>query len=226
LEYRYVGGQLHDGLNGQIAERLWPWPMEQRILGELGLSVTKVVGQIIPQQVNPAPPVRRQRRLEIGALRTNASGPVATYTKLEASFSILNSTAGSTFWPYDAQPPNGIPAGTGISVNALFVDPAGREYTQPAFFYEEFLEDVRDGREWHYPAGEGYWKVRFSPTQAGEWKFKLTAVVVRRVSLQSSWLSLREQGFVRQQADPRYFEFDNHTLFPASESPWDRRWPT
>ena len=49
LRYRYVNGQLMDGSNGQPAQELWPWPMEQRVKDELGISVTCELGNLINQ---------------------------------------------------------------------------------------------------------------------------------------------------------------------------------
>ncbi|RPI29585.1 MAG: hypothetical protein EHM61_01125 [Acidobacteria bacterium] len=53
LRYRYVDGVLRDGSEGNPAETLWPWPMEQRIREEIGISVTNWISEIIPEQVDP-----------------------------------------------------------------------------------------------------------------------------------------------------------------------------
>lgn len=47
LTHRYVDGVLMDGSNGQPAQLLWPWPMEDRIRAELGISVTEMMTEII-----------------------------------------------------------------------------------------------------------------------------------------------------------------------------------
>jgi hypothetical protein len=52
LRYRYVDGVMMDGSNGQPAQSLWPWLMEQRVQAELGFSVTALIASIIPDQVN------------------------------------------------------------------------------------------------------------------------------------------------------------------------------
>jgi len=46
---------LMDGTNGAPAQPLWPWPMEERIRAELGVSVTNLVAGIIPDQVERIP---------------------------------------------------------------------------------------------------------------------------------------------------------------------------
>ena len=53
LQNRYIDGVLKDGSDGTPAQPLWPWPMEQRIRDEMGISVTNLIAGIIPSQVNP-----------------------------------------------------------------------------------------------------------------------------------------------------------------------------
>ena len=48
LTNRYVNGVL-------TTTPLWPWPMEQRIRNELGISVTNLMAGIIPSQINSIP---------------------------------------------------------------------------------------------------------------------------------------------------------------------------
>ena len=51
LKNRYIDGVLKDGSDGTPAQPLWPWPMEQRIQDEMGISVTNLIAGIIPSQV-------------------------------------------------------------------------------------------------------------------------------------------------------------------------------
>jgi hypothetical protein len=53
LKNRYIDGVLKDGSDGTPAQPLWPWPMEQRIRDEMGISVTNLIAGIIPSQVTP-----------------------------------------------------------------------------------------------------------------------------------------------------------------------------
>lgn len=59
LRNRYIDGVLKDGSDGSPAQPLWPWPMEQRIRDELGISVTNLIAGIIPNQVDPIPDANR-----------------------------------------------------------------------------------------------------------------------------------------------------------------------
>ena len=151
-------------------------------------------------------------------LEPSRADAVKKFDKFEVSFTIDGTTATLLQWPYDATPPNGIPPGQGITVNGVFVDPQGVEYTQPAFYYQRFLDDVRNGRDWHYPTSEFAWKVRFSPNQVGVWKYRVPARD-RNGTAETDWRTFTvspstNHGFVRvSQADPRYFEFDDGTFF-------------
>ena len=164
--------------------------------------------------------VSQAAALQIAAITATPSPSVPRYAKLEIAFQIAGSTATAMQWPYDERPPRGVPAGTGITVNAVFTDPDGRRFTQPAFYSEEFLDEVRDGRDWHLPTGSFGWKVRFSPNRAGAWTYKIVAID-RGGSAESplhgfTVTASDNKGFVRvSKADPRYFEFDDGSPFHA-----------
>jgi len=77
LQYRYINGVLMDGTNGQPAQALWPWPMEDRIRNEMGISVTNMIAKIAPSQVSGIGPVT-QPRIEVGKIYTTLSSTVTT----------------------------------------------------------------------------------------------------------------------------------------------------
>jgi len=121
-------------------------------------------------------------------------------------------------WAYDPSPPHGIPARAGITVNAIFTDPGGREYAQPAFYSEDFLDEVRDGRDWHLPMGHFRWRVRFSPNRIGTWNYRIVATDTSGTAESPRYTfsvsPSTERGFIRvSKADSRYFEFDNGSTF-------------
>jgi hypothetical protein len=113
--------------------------------------------------------------LSISNVQSQPAETVERFDKLEITFHIANSVATAIQWPYDPAPPNGIPAGVGISVHAVFTDPDGRQFVQPAFPYQHFLDETRNGRDWHLPTGSVSWKVRFSPNKIGAWSYRLRA---------------------------------------------------
>ena len=158
--------------------------------------------------------------LQITGIQATHSRFVPRFTKLEITFQISGSAATSMQWPYDAAPPQGIPARTGITVNAVFTDPDGRQFTQPAFHSQEFLDEVREGRDWHLPTGTFVWKVRFSPNRVGAWTYKIVAVdgggTVESALHNFTVTASAKKGFIKvSAADPRYFEFDDGTPFNA-----------
>jgi hypothetical protein len=157
-----------------------------------------------------------------GPITTNTAtypnGQVPRHEKLELTFD-LGTVASNPQLPYDAAPPPGVQPKVGVTVNALFSpDNWQTVYTQPAFYYQEFLDQVKGGREWFYPSGGYSWKVRFAPTQVGTWQYKIVAEDAsgRTETQPQSFVvsASSNKGFVRvSRADPRYFEFEDGTYF-------------
>src|SRR6266508_6063725 len=75
---------------------------------------------------------------------------IPKYEKIEITFNMNGSFASNTFFPFDPNPPFGIPPSAGITVNAIFTDPQGNTFTQPAFSYQEFQDHVKGIKEWFY----------------------------------------------------------------------------
>src|SRR5688572_7088969 len=168
--------------------------------------------------VNPAPGPT------IGSITTNLAdypdGRVPRYEKFELTFEV-NTVAENLQLPYDPAPPPGLKLGIGITVNALF-SPNGWQtvYTQPAFYYQDYQHEIKEGKEWLYPTNNFTWKVRFAPNQVGNWQYKLVAQDAngrRETSPQIFTVTPSDnKGFVRvSQADTRYFEYDNGAYFPG-----------
>ncbi len=151
-----------------------------------------------------------------------SAGTQATkFEKFEITFQVQSSTVSNTFFPLDQSPPPGLTANTGITVNAIFTDPQGTTYTQPAFYYQEFQDQVKNGDEWFYPTNNFSWKVRFSPNKEGMWHYKLQVTdasgFIEYVPTPDSFIvtSSSNKGFLKVSPDPRYFEYDDGTYFPA-----------
>ncbi|RPI29586.1 MAG: hypothetical protein EHM61_01130 [Acidobacteria bacterium] len=144
---------------------------------------------------------------------------VAKLTKFEVTFQVGSTVAQNLQWPYDPAPPPGIPADAGISVDVLFSpDDWQTVYPHPAFYFQNFTDEVRDEKPWNYPTGEFSWKARFSPDRVGGWQFKIRvqdASGSYETSPQSfSVVDSPSRGFVRvSTADSRYFEFQNGEPF-------------
>lgn len=145
---------------------------------------------------------------------------VPRFAKLEITFQV-KTIAENLQLPFDAAPPAGVAPGQGISVDALF-SPDGWKtiYTQPAFYYQFFDDQVKSEREWFYPTGQYAWKVRFTPNHVGRWQYRLVAQDSSgRVETPAQAFvvtSSGDHGFVRVSArDARYFEFSDGTYFPG-----------
>jgi hypothetical protein len=175
-----------------------------------------IVVCLIRAEAAPAPPADIQPS-RITLLQEDRARSVPRFGKLEIAFTV-DTTAEFHHWPYDAKPPAGISPGAGITATGVFVDPHGREYSQPAFYYQQFEDEVRNQRDWHYPTATFTWRVRFSPNRVGHWKYRILVQDRQGIAL-SGWRSFSvepssSRGFVRvSRADSRYFEFEDGTFF-------------
>ncbi|MBI4129935.1 hypothetical protein HY468_01315, partial [Candidatus Roizmanbacteria bacterium] len=176
----------------------------------------------------------------INSITTNyPSSPVPKYDKFEITFDIANSQAQNFQFPYVSQteadqhtdqqvPPQSYLqefVDQGISVDGLFLPPGQSDwnnaYTTPGFYYQEFLDQVKNNKPWYYPTENYHWKVRFSPNQEGRWQYKLR--VTDKGGIAESQVFTFDvspstnHGFIKVSPDDsRYFEFDDGTYFPAT----------
>ena len=150
------------------------------------------------------------------------SSTVGRYEKFELTFGITDTVASDFDWPYDSDPPSGLPASTGITVEGIFSpDNWTTVYTQPAFLYQPYTYTVHSDWDHLYPSGAPVWKIRFAPPTAGVWRYRIRATdasgaTVYPVSGDVAFTveSSDNPGFLRvSQSDPRYFEFDDGTPF-------------
>ena len=106
-------------------------------------------------------------------------------------------TDGTFANPYD-------PAQAQLDVS--FISPAGKTMTVPAFWYQDF------DRATLKPKGTAGWRVRFTPTSAGQWTASATFA---KPSLKSAPLAFNvaasnSAGLVQiDKQNPRYFAYDN-----------------
>ena len=145
---------------------------------------------------------------------------ISKFDKLEITFNIDSTGATNFLFPFDPNPPAGITPGTGISVSAVFTDPEGNTFTQPGFYYQIFEDETKGSKEWFYPTANYAWKVRFSPNKVGTWKYQITAQdssgTTQSAETSFSVSDLGNKGFIKVSTrDPRYFEYDDGTYFPA-----------
>jgi len=158
---------------------------------------------------------------------TNVTAPdsVGQYEKLEVSFDV-STTATNNYWPYDPAPaantpehPNAVPAGVGVSVDGLFLPPGQTNWSnaivQPAFYAQMFHESGGS----IVPDGGPCWKIRFSPTSLGVWKYRIRVTdssgTTTSSESQFTCLTSSSRGFVRVSPnDCRYFETSDGRYLP------------
>ncbi len=177
---------------------------------------------------SPSIPLTSRSSPDAGPPITNISdnaasfpgGTVPAYEKFEITFQV-GSTAQNLQLPYDPAPPAGLTPGVGISVDAEF-SPNHWEtvYQVPAFYFQDFEHEIKQGREWIYPTENYSWKVRFAPPTAGLWQYRLTAedATGHTETIPASFLVSHSasRGFIRvSSSDSRYFEYENGRYFPG-----------
>lgn len=110
---------------------------------------------------------------------------------------------------------------TETEVAAEFRSPSGEMSTIPGFVSRSYERSLVGGFEKLAPAGELEWKIRFTPTEPGKWRWRS---IVRTDAGEEvgAWSTIDVEpaadfhGFVRRsERDPRYLEFDDATPFFA-----------
>jgi hypothetical protein len=103
-----------------------------------------------------------------------------------------------------------------IRLDAEFESPSGQLATVPGFYYRDFAVDQNNT----FAPGEDSWRVRFTPWEVGEWRYRLVAATTTS-HVSGDWESLRvdpsdRAGFIRlDERNPRYLAFDNGTPYFA-----------
>lgn len=177
---------------------------------------------LVSQRTNLLPKAQSER---ISNLRDNRGdypgGQIPKYKKYELTFNVTTS-AENLQMPYDPSPPNGVPGKIGISVDAEFSpDNFQTIYNQPAFYYQDFDYQIKNGEDWLYPKNDYVWKVRFAPIREGNWQYRIKIHDKSGPSVtspQSFTVSANpsNHGFIKVSSrDSRYFEHDDGTYFPA-----------
>jgi hypothetical protein len=176
------------------------------------VGLTVAAGGPGPHAAQPLGPLR------ILNVRAVPAVSVPRFERIEILFDLFGVSATELQWPYDPAPPRGVPPGVGISAHAIFTDPNGRQFLQPAFVAQQFIDGVKDGRDWHLPTGTWVWRVRFSPNQVGRWTYRIVATdrggTAESAEDSFTVTASAHKGFLKvSAADARYFEFDDGSMF-------------
>ena len=101
-----------------------------------------------------------------------------------------------------------------IRLDATFTSPSGRSLTIPAFWYQDFSRALTNGAEVLSPAGTPQWRIRFTPTESGDYTLSLNietnGVAAGKPTTTHFNVSVArpmgQHGYVRIAPDKRYFE--------------------
>lgn len=145
----------------------------------------------------------------ISASTLQISEPVANQERvgLYEKFEITFNLGGNWDNPFDPEQ---------IKVDANFVCPDGKTLIVPGFFYQDYRQNV-SGRL--VKVGEPVWKIRFTPTLPGEYKYELIAInkgqEARSASKTFTCISFNaNHGFLGiSKTNPLYLEFSDGTPF-------------
>ena len=145
--------------------------------------------------------------ISAGPLQISELIPNMTRIGLYEKFEITFDLSGEWDNPFDPEQ---------IKVDTYFNSPAGKQIIVPGFFYQEYRQDVQN-----HPVkvGKPVWKVRFTPTMSGEYKYEVVvnnkgkeikspAQVFTCVSYNAN------HGFLGiSKTNPLYLEFSDGTSF-------------
>jgi hypothetical protein len=114
-----------------------------------------------------------------------------------------------------------------IRLDATFTSPSGRSLTIPAFWYQDFSRSLTNGVEVLTPAGTAQWRIRFTPTEPGNYTLWLdihtnglaAGMPVGTHFTVPATAPRGQHGYVRVAPDKRYFETsDGRSLHLVGEN--------
>lgn len=103
-----------------------------------------------------------------------------------------------------------------------FVSPSGQTYRTPGFVTRDYARELVAGSEKLTPQGDLRWKLRFTPTEAGDWRWRWSMTTPEGTET-SDWQRFTVagqagggHGFLRLSPDDdRYLRFDDGTAYFA-----------
>ncbi len=201
-----------------------PHPYDWLNIREIGLRFFSVEDGTVAAAIGPGElsgPYRFETEarspLAIRAAAVNAE-KIPQYEKFEVDFHV-NRVFNNPYDPREAD------------ATLTVTDPEGTMHSHPAFFYEPWRLDARDGRERAEPDGAPSWRARFAPWMTGRHAWRLTVRADDETAVAEGEFECVQgttPGFVRvSKKDPRYFEFSGGDFyFPIGHnvrSPGDDR---
>lgn len=197
----HLGGALQPGKRLGMGFQLQVLSQEEAKKKEEEMR-KKVSEKGIPMQAN--------KPLRLKSLKPSAE-ELAKYDTLELTLD-LDATFDNPFDPED------------ISVLAFFTSPGGKITRVRGFYYQDYERVVKDGREILRRKGEPVWKVRFTPSEVGTYRYYVR-IKDRNGETRSKEYTLKvrdskSDGFIRRSKEsPFYLCFDSgKSYFPIGEN--------
>lgn len=163
---------------------------------------------------------------------SESADQVGQYKKFEITFQISKSFPADSFLPYYFYDPSDTPSSDpnrnspygvdGISIDAHFTSPSGKQLTVPAFYHQQYQKSGST-----LTATNNYsWKVRFAPEETGNYQYYITVQdktgTTRYPASGSNGFQVTTStspGFVRPSTrDPRFWDFSNGSSFIPNSS--------
>ncbi len=146
-----------------------------------------------------------------------SSNSVAKFDEERITFD-LRTVAEDYLFRYDTNPPPGVKAGIGVTVEGVFTSPSGKQLVQPGFYMTDVTHSGTSGFGHYEQTNHSYWSVRFSPQETGNYSVSIRVKDASGSTEASAGSfsagSPSKPGYVKvSKSDTRYFEFSNGTLF-------------
>lgn len=155
---------------------------------------------------------------ETATLDNGPEGPHTIWEKVGpvdfADYEPNGSGDWQTYWM--ANPSDPVETKKGISVDGLFLPPGESDWNnaiiQPAFYYQDY-ESLNGDDDYLVPKGMPQWKLRFAPTQLGQYQYKIRITDASGITQYSpptntfAAINSDNRGYVKVSPnDNRYFE--------------------
>ncbi len=146
-----------------------------------------------------------------------SSNSVNKFNELQVTFD-LQTVADDYLFRYDNNPPPGVKAGIGVTVEGVFTSPSGKQLVQPGFYMTDVTHTGTSGFGRYEQTSRSYWAVRFSPQETGNYSVSIRVKDASGSTEKSAGSfsagNPTKPGFIKvSKSDSRYFEFSNGTLF-------------
>lgn len=155
--------------------------------------------------------------MSLSLLPNSSAQDISDYIPLYDVFEVSFQLSGDFENPYDPEQ---------ISVTATFAAPDGTSVEVPGFYMQPY-QDICESNcltEQLEPVGNAEWRVRFTPTQTGIWRYAINAVVGSEPTTLTTgqfevYDNNQSPGFIRVANNNRYFVFDDNTpYFPIGQN--------